>query len=77
MAGGICSIVKGVYVAPLLEKGLKVVSNSDGGGGQMCYILDKEVLVDKEGFVEWVANRRILVPSLSPSMKNRIQHMHY
>ena len=76
MAGGICNIVKGVYVPPLLEKGLKVVSNSDGGGGQMCYILDKEVLVDKEGFVEWVANRRILVPSLSPSMKSRIHHMH-
>ena len=77
MAGGIFNIVKRVNVAPKLGKGLKVVSNSDGGGGRMCYILDWELLADKEGFVEWVANRRILVRSLSPSLKSGIQHMHY
>ena len=77
MAGGIFNIVKRVNVAPMLGKGLKVVRNSGGGGGRMCYILDWELLADKEGFVQWVANKRTLVCSLSPSLKSRIQHMHY
>ena len=32
----------------------------------MCYVLDREVVAEKEGFVVWRANGRILVPPLPP-----------
>ena len=32
----------------------------------MYYVLDREVVVEKEGFIAWKANGRILVPPLPP-----------
>ena len=43
----------------------------------MYYVLDREVMAEKEGFIVWRANRQILVPSPPPSMDSWIQHMHY
>ena len=43
----------------------------------MCYELDKEVVSEKEGFVVWRANGRILVSSPPPSINIWTQHMHY
>ena len=40
-----------------------------------CYVLDREVVAEKEGFVVWGANGWILVPS--PSVNSWTQHMHY
>ena len=33
------------------------------GRGRMCYVLDREMVAEKEGFVVWRANGRKLVPS--------------
>ena len=43
----------------------------------MYYVLDMELMAEKEGFVVWRANGWILVPSGSPSVKIWTQHMHY
>ena len=40
-------------MALLLAKGIEEVSDSDEGGGRMCYVLDREVLAEKEGNVVW------------------------
>ena len=32
----------------------------------MCYVLDREVVTEKEGFALWRVNGRILVPSPPP-----------
>ena len=43
----------------------------------MYFVLDREVLAEKERFVEWTANGQILVHSPLPSMNSWTQHMHY
>ena len=44
----------------------------------MHYVLDREVVAEKEGFVVWRVNGRILVPSPPPpSINSSTQHMHY
>ena len=48
-----------------------------GGGGLMSYVLDKEVVVERERFVVWRANGRIWVPSPPSSINSWTQHMHY
>ena len=42
----------------------------------MYYVLDREVVAEKEEFVVWRANGQILVFSPPPSMNNWTQHMH-
>ncbi len=41
------------------------------------YVLDREVVAEKEGFVVCRANGRILVPSPPSSMNSWTQHMNY
>ena len=40
-------------VVLVLGKGKEGVSGTDGGGGEMFYVLDGEVEADKEGIVLW------------------------
>ena len=64
-------------LALVLGKGVEGVSDSAGGGGRMCNVLDREVVEEKEEFVVWGANRRILVSSPPPLMNSSwTQHMH-
>ena len=43
----------------------------------MYYVLGREVVGEKEEFVVWRANGRILVPFPPPSMNSWTQQMHY
>ena len=43
----------------------------------MYYVLDREVMAEKEGFVVWKDIGQIWVPSPIPSMNSWIQLMHY
>ena len=52
----------GIGVAKRCERSC----DTDGGGRWMCYVLDRKVVAEKEGFVVWEANGQFLVPFPSP-----------
>ena len=74
MAGEIWKSVQGGY-GRCWEK-MWEISDSEEGGSGMCYVLDTVVETEKEVFVAWGANGRILIPTPPPSMNSWTLHMH-
>ena len=72
--GRVCKEIK---VALLLGKKFKGIGNTVMRMEGMYYVLDRELVADKEGVVVWRANGQILVPSPPPSMNSWTQHMHH
>ena len=64
-------------IALLLGKGMEGVSYSVMEEVGECIVLGREVVAEKEGFVVWKANGRILVSSPPPSLNSWTQLTHY